>query len=64
MSDTVLQWPHLWLTNAQDNLASRRIKEKQGAKLVTTGPKRYVSEESTEEIWLLTRDAWLNRYNT
>ena len=29
-----LGWPHLWLTNAQENHASRRIKEKQGARLI------------------------------
>ena len=29
-----LGWPCLWLSNAQDNHASRRIKEKQGARLV------------------------------
>ena len=27
-----LGWPCLWLSNAQENLASRRIKEKQGAR--------------------------------
>ena len=29
-----LGWPHLWLSNAEDNVASGRIKEKQGARLV------------------------------
>ena len=29
-----LGWPYLWLRNAQENHASRRIKEKQGARLV------------------------------
>jgi len=56
-----LGWPHLWLTNAQGNNASHRIKEKQGAKLVDRVPDRWVSGNSTKEVWLLTRDDWLAR---
>jgi RimJ/RimL family protein N-acetyltransferase len=32
-----LGWPRLWLTNAEGNAGSRRIKEKQGAVLVDRG---------------------------
>lgn len=56
-----LGWPHLWLNNAQDNHASRRIKEKQGARLVDLLIGRYVGGETSQMIWLLTRDAWLAR---
>ena len=41
-----LGWPCLWLSNAQENLASRRIKEKQGAQLVDIMIGRYVGGEA------------------
>ena len=57
----VLGWPELWLTNAQSNVGSHRIKEKQGAELVDVSPNRYVSGEDLRETWRLTREAWLAR---
>jgi [ribosomal protein S5]-alanine N-acetyltransferase len=56
-----LGWPQLWLTNAQDNTASHRIKEKQGAVLIDLTPNDYVSGPGMRETWLLTREAWLAR---
>ena len=56
-----LGWPCLWLSNAQDNQASRRIKEKQGARLVDMLIGRYVGGETTQMVWLLEREAWLAR---
>jgi RimJ/RimL family protein N-acetyltransferase len=56
-----LGWPHLWLSNAQDNHASRRIKEKQGAQLVDLKLGHFVGGEATHMIWLLTREAWISR---
>jgi RimJ/RimL family protein N-acetyltransferase len=56
-----LGWPHLWLTNAQGNYASRRIKEKQGARLVDLALGSYVGGETSQMIWQLTRDAWMAR---
>lgn len=56
-----LGWPHLWLTNAADNVGSARIKEKQGARLIETVPNRYVSGEGMRMVWRLDRDAWLAR---
>jgi len=35
-----LRWPHLWLSNAEANSASGRIKEKQGAQFVACEPAR------------------------
>jgi RimJ/RimL family protein N-acetyltransferase len=58
---TELGWPHLWLTNAQENHASRRIKEKQGARLVDIGIGHYVGGQSSQMIWQLTREDWLAR---
>ena len=57
-----LGWPHLWLTNAEGNAPSRRIKEKQGAKLVARAPARFVAGEGIREIWLLRREDWCVRY--
>ena len=57
----VLKWPHLWLSNAQGNIASRRIKEKQGAQLVDLQIGHYVGGEDSRMVWLLSREAWLAR---
>jgi len=54
-----LGWPHLWLTNAEVNAASHRIKQKQGARLIDRKPKQYVYGEGVGLTWLLTREAWL-----
>jgi RimJ/RimL family protein N-acetyltransferase len=56
-----LDWPCLWLTNAQDNHASRRIKEKQGARLVDLLIARTVSGQTSQMVWLLNREDWLSR---
>lgn len=56
-----LGWPHLWLSNAEANLASHRVKEKQGAAIVERTPRAYVYGEGVKVTWLLTREAWLTR---
>jgi [ribosomal protein S5]-alanine N-acetyltransferase len=56
-----LGWPHLWLTNAEGNMASARIKEKQGARLIDRVPANFVSGEATSMVWLLTREEWRAR---
>jgi RimJ/RimL family protein N-acetyltransferase len=56
-----LGWPHLWLTNAEENWASSRIKEKQGARLIERSTKLYMSGEGARMIWFLERDVWLAR---
>ncbi|MFI4934961.1 MAG: GNAT family N-acetyltransferase [Caulobacterales bacterium] len=54
-------WPHLWLCNAEANIASHRVKERQGARLIDRTPSRYVSGEGVRVTWLLTREDWLAR---
>lgn len=54
-----LGWPHLWLGNAEANVASHRVKEKQGATIVDRVPKTYVSGPGVGVVWLLTREAWI-----
>lgn len=56
-----LGWPELYLTNAVENRASGRVKEKQGAELIAIEPRDYVSGPGQSQIWRLTRDAWLAR---
>ena len=56
-----LGWPHLWLNNAEANIASHRVKEKQGAQIIGRTPRRYVYGDGVRVIWLLTREAWLSR---
>jgi [ribosomal protein S5]-alanine N-acetyltransferase len=54
-----LGWPHLWLSNAEVNVGSHRVKEKQGATIVDRATARYVYGEGVRVVWLLTREAWL-----
>jgi len=54
-----LGWPHLWLTNAQDNHPSRRIKERQGARLVDLMIGEHVGGRGPRMVWLLSREDWL-----
>ena len=56
-----LGWPHLWLRNAQENHASRRIKEKQGARLADLMIGQHVGGTGTVMVWQLMRDDWLAR---
>jgi RimJ/RimL family protein N-acetyltransferase len=58
-----LGWPHLWMSNAEANRASARIKEKQGARLVGFAPSRFVDGESRRMVWLIERQAWLRVRN-
>jgi RimJ/RimL family protein N-acetyltransferase len=58
-----LGWPHLWLNNAEVNTASHRIKEKQGATIVSRTPRRYVYGDGIKVTWRLTREAWIAHKN-
>lgn len=56
-----LEWPRLLLTNAVQNIASRRVKEKQGAEHVGREPWPSVSGPGERDVWRLSREAWLAR---
>lgn len=56
-----LGWPHLWVSNAEQNRASARVKEKQGARLVGFEPARFVEGEARRMVWQIDRQAWLAR---
>ncbi|WP_422000290.1 GNAT family N-acetyltransferase [Reyranella sp.] len=56
-----LGWPYLWVSNAEGNRASARVKERQGAVLVDTEPFRFVEGEGRRMVWRLDRAAWLGR---
>lgn len=50
------------LANAVGNVGSRRVKEKNGARLLYVEPASFVNSAYTEhEVWELTREAWQNR---
>jgi len=50
----------LVFSNAKENIRSRRIKEKTGAKLIGVEPAEFVDSAFTEqEIWELTKQDWL-----
>jgi [ribosomal protein S5]-alanine N-acetyltransferase len=51
----ILGWSSLTASNAESNLASRRIKEAQGAVLVGRTTGRWVSGEGPKEIWRIER---------
>jgi RimJ/RimL family protein N-acetyltransferase len=57
----VLQEPILRAPKAAANLASRRISEKQGMRLVSTHEADYVSGRMPAEVWELTADEWKAR---
>lgn len=55
-----LGFEKLVFANAVGNNASRRIKEKTGAKLIDVKPAKFVDPNYTEhEIWELTKDDWI-----
>lgn len=56
-----LGWPHLWLTNAEANVPSSRIKQRQGAQLAKRIEKNYVSGRGGGEVWLLKSEEWKRR---
>jgi RimJ/RimL family protein N-acetyltransferase len=56
-----LGWPLLYLTNAEANHASHRIKEKQGALIIDRLPHDFMVGPDVRVTWLLTREAWQTR---
>lgn len=56
-----LGWPHLWVSNAEPNRASARVKEKQGAHLVGFEPFHFIEGEGRRMVWRIEREAWLAR---
>ena len=58
---TELDWPRLYLCNAEANVGSHRVKEKQGARIIDRIPAQYVSGQGTRVVWVLEREAWLER---
>jgi ribosomal-protein-alanine N-acetyltransferase len=54
----VLGAQRLRAPKAAANLASRRVSEKQGMRLIHTGEKDYVSGRLPSEIWELTAEEW------
>lgn len=57
----VLGFPRLRVPKAADNLASRRISEKQGMRLIGTTEQDYVSGRFRAEIWEITAEEWRAR---
>ncbi len=57
----VLKMPVLRVEKAAANLASRRISEKQGMRLVGTVERDYVSGRQLAEIWEITAEEWRAR---
>lgn len=60
----VLGFPVLRAPKAVINVASRRISERQGMRIVRTEDKDYVSGRVAEEIWEITADQWRARRQT
>lgn len=54
-----LQQPRLRVPKAMDNLASRRISERSGMRLIDTFSKAFVGGEMLAGNWEITREEWL-----
>jgi [ribosomal protein S5]-alanine N-acetyltransferase len=57
----VLKFPVLRVRKAIANLASRRISEKQGMRVIATTEENYVSGRLPTEIWEITSEEWQAR---
>ena len=60
----VLKFEKLRVPKAAANMASRRISEKQGMRVVAVQESDYVSGRLSTEIWEITREEWLRRSNS
>ena len=56
-----LKFPVLRIPKAAANIASRRVSEKQGMRVVATEERDYVSGRMLAEIWEITADEWNRR---
>lgn len=56
-----LGWSRLWLTNAEPNRGSARVKERQGATLVATEPGHFVCGDFPKQTWMLAAEDWISR---
>jgi RimJ/RimL family protein N-acetyltransferase len=56
-----LDRPNLRVHKAADNIASRRISERQGMRVLRTSTSRLASGEHSSEVWELSRDEWRAR---
>lgn len=57
----VLKFPVLRAPKAVDNIASRRISEEQGMRLIATQEKNYVCGKLLSETWEITAEEWRAR---
>jgi RimJ/RimL family protein N-acetyltransferase len=56
-----LGWPFLWLGNAKSNIASARVKQRQGAVLIDEVPFVFVGGAELRQVWLLRAEDWKKR---
>lgn len=57
----VLKFPTLRVPKATENIASRRISEKQGMRVIATEERDYVSGRLPGEVWEITAEEWHER---
>ncbi len=57
----VLQFPVLRVPKAVANIASRRISEKTGMRVIATDEHEYVSGRLVQELWEITAEEWRAR---
>jgi [ribosomal protein S5]-alanine N-acetyltransferase len=60
----VLKFPMLRVPKASANVASRRISERQGMRVIATEERGYVSGRLPTEIWEITAEEWNARKRT
>ena len=57
----VLKFDRLRVPKAAENIASRRISERQGMRLVAVEQGEYVSGPAKTEVWEMTAEEWRRR---
>jgi [ribosomal protein S5]-alanine N-acetyltransferase len=58
----VLGFPHMRVPKAAANLASRRISEREGMRLIRLEERDYVSGRLPTQIWEITAEEWRERH--
>jgi len=54
----MMSWEILDSVKAAENIASRRISERSGIRVVQTTERDYVAGRLLAEVWEITRDEW------
>lgn len=57
-----LGWPHIVVSNAVANVASGRVKERQGATLIEVTTGKFLAGDLPKQVWRIDAADWLARH--